>query len=181
MTLDAAEIDRAYQFFLGRTPPADKRPPFASTAQLYAALIDAPEFKAGKRSQKTKMKWPLGQAFVLPQARLICCAIPGSGGDALAAHMVRLSGHPDSDYILRDVDLLTAHVNTGLRLGDHPKPQARAYADAPDFMRLAVLRAPRSMPVVRFGMPRLAGCWRSGAPSSSGTATCRNTTPPPDR
>lgn len=152
MTLDAAEIDRAYQFFLGRTPPADKRPPFASTAQLYAALIDAPEFKARKRSQKTKMKWPLGRVFVLPQARLICCPIPGSGGDALAAHMVRLSGHPDSDYILRDVDLLTAHVNTGLRLGDHPKPQARAYADAPDFMRLAVLRAPRD---------RLLAVWRT--------------------
>jgi|TARA_R110002126_G_scaffold1936_4_gene11558 hypothetical protein len=151
MTLDAAEIDRAYQFFLDRTPPADKRPPFTSTAQLYAALIDSREFKASKRSWKNDMKWPLGGVFVLPQTRMLCCAIPGSGGDALAAQMVRLSGHPDSDYILRDVNLLTGHVNTGLRLGDHPKAQARAYADAPDFMRLAVLRTPRD---------RLLAVWR---------------------
>ncbi|KEJ94125.1 Sulfotransferase family protein [Pseudosulfitobacter pseudonitzschiae] len=140
MTLDTAEIDRAYQFFLGRTPPADKRPPFANMSQLFSTIMGSKEYKSSPRSWKNTMQWPLRQVFVVPQARVIYCPIGKNGCSFLKAQMVRLSGLEDQNYILRDVHLLTDHVNTSLQLSDYSKKQARTYADAPDFMKFAVLR-----------------------------------------
>ncbi len=142
MSLDPQEVERAFQFFLRRAPSDKSRAGFNSVPQLFSTLMGSSEYRQSPRGWKNAMQWPLRQVFVVPEARVLYCPIGKNGCSFLKAQMVRLARTPDEDFILRDVHLLTDHVNTGLQLSDYPRKQARAFVADDSFMKFAVLRQP---------------------------------------
>lgn len=143
MAVSAPDIDDAYRFFLGRPPPTGKTVHFRSMQQLFQTIMGSAEFRGRSRSWKSTLPWPQRQIFVAPEARVLYCPIGKNGCSFLKAQMVRLYAPPEAAFILRDVHLLTDHVNTGLQLSDYSDAEAQAYVHAPDFMKFAVLRHPR--------------------------------------
>lgn len=142
MSLPAAEVDRAYQFFLGRPPHPENRPDYAGMGDLFRTVIGSAEYRESDRAWKNDMAWPLRQVFVVPEAKVIYCPIGKNGCSFLKGLMIRLSSARDTEFMLRDVHQLTDRVNTGLQLSDYRKGEARAWTRDPAFMKFAVLRDP---------------------------------------
>lgn len=138
----ASDVAAAYRVFLGREARADAPPAFSSPEQMFDALVHAPEFALTGNGRKTALGWPLSQVFVSPKARVLYCPIGKNACTFLKSQMARISALKDSDFILKNIHVVTDLATTGLQLSDYAPETAAAMIADPAFVRIAMLRDP---------------------------------------
>lgn len=102
-----------------------------------------PGFQKLQMAHKTRLGWPLSQIFVSKRSKVLYCPIGKVACTFLKRQMVRISDVAHADTIIEHVHVLTDTIVTGLQLSDYPQEEARAFIEAPDYFRFAMLRNPR--------------------------------------
>lgn len=116
---------------------------FVRYDEVSAQELLKPGFQKIQTAHKTRLGWPLAQVFVSQRSRVLYCPIGKVACTFLKRQMVRISDVAHADTIIDHVHALTDTIITGLQLSDYPQQEARAFIDAPDYFRFAVLRNPR--------------------------------------
>ena len=142
MPIAPALVEEGYQLFLGRPPAPKARSAFETVPTLLETLMSSREFKNSPRSVKHRYGWPRAQHAVLREHRILYCPIGKNACSFLKRQIVKISGLPQQDLLMRNVHLLTDRVNTGLQLSDYPPEICDEILNDPAYFRFALLRDP---------------------------------------